>query len=90
MNLNLLDNTVERKEVIKKISEEFEKLKKRKHYGVISEQRLIRDITGLTALYRLKKAKRLEDLIENMILFGERKDWAMQGCREAFEYAKES
>ncbi len=90
MKLHLLDDAVERKEVIRKISEEFEKLKKRKRYGVISEQRLIRDITGLTALYRLKKEKDLEKLIQNMILFGERKDWAMQGCREAFEFAKES
>lgn len=78
----------EEKEVFKKITADFSKLKKRKRFGIDSEEQLIMDITVLLGIYGFDKSKKIENQIEEMIYFGEHKKWAMQGQRIEFDKLK--
>lgn len=76
------------KEVIERVFADFEKLKKRKSFTAMDADALMHDISALLGIYDLKADKGLAALIEEMITFGEKKGWALEGCRILFERIK--
>lgn len=82
-NLNL------QKEVdseIQKLKSDFSKLRKKKHFTVQDEDRLIEDVTGLLGLYSMVYEEDLRHLISEMLEFGQSKRWALEG--EIFTFEK--
>ena len=79
---------VEEKEVLKQIISDFSKLKKRKKLGKQAEDQLIKDITALLGIYGFNKSRVLAEQIEKMLVYGEKKLWAMQGQKTMFEKLK--
>ena len=80
--------TPEEKEVFNKIIADFSKLKKRKRLDKLAEDQLVKDITALLGIYGFYKSRILAKQIEEMISFGEKQLWAMQGQRTIFEKLK--
>ena len=72
-------------EGIKNFKTDFLRLKKKKRLIVQDEDKLIINITALLGLYRLGYDEELRRLISEMISFGEKNLWAMQGSRYLFD-----
>ena len=80
--------TPEEKEVFKQITADFSKLKKRKKLDKQAEFKLTRDVAALLGIYGFDKSKVLEKQIKDMISFGEKQLWAMQGQKIEFDKLK--
>jgi len=80
--------TPEEKEVFDRIVSDFSKLKKKKKLGKIQEGKLVQDIVKLLGIYGFYKSRVLEKQIKNMIDFGDKQNWAMQGQQVEFDKLK--
>lgn len=86
-NKNLIKMKFEKEaeKEIKKLKNDFYNLKKLKRLNAQHEDKLITDVTGLLGIYRLGYDEELRILISQMISFGEKNLWAMQGSRYLFD-----
>lgn len=76
------------KEWFERIRKDFEELKQKKTLTPEEEGRLLAELTGLLGWYNLDQDKQIKNLIEEMLLFGEKKKWSMAGPRSTFEHLK--
>ena len=72
-------------EEIEKLKKDFSNLKKIKRLTSMHEDKLVTDVTALLGMYRLGYDDDLRILISEMIDFGEKNLWAMQGSRYLFD-----
>ena len=76
------------KEWFERIKKEFSQMKVKKTFTVQDEGRLQAELTGLLGWYNLDPDKKMKSLIEEMLIFGEKKGWSMAGPIIAFERLK--
>lgn len=76
------------KEWVDKIKKDFNTLKKKYKHTAEDEARLLAELTGLVGWFQLDPAKHLKTLIEEMLIFGEKKNWNIAGAKIAFEHLK--
>lgn len=73
------------KEVFLKIKKDFSRLKKKRKFTKRDADKLVTDVTGLIGIYAGEYNKELAQLIEEMISFGEYKNWSLAGPRYQFD-----
>ena len=78
----------EEKEDVDRITKVFYKIKKDKKLSVQEVDDLVTDLSRLIGIYSIDKATSIAVLIEEMLLFGEENNLAVQGLRMEFEDIK--
>ena len=76
------------KEWVDKIQQDFYNFKKKKVFTAEDEGRLLADLTGLLGWFNLDPNKQLKTLIEEILIFAEKKQWSIAGPKIAFEHMK--
>ena len=76
------------KEWVEKIQQDFYRFKKKKTFTTRDEGRLLADLTGLLGWFNLDPVKQLKTLIEEMLIFAEKKKWSIADPKIAFEHMK--
>ena len=76
------------KEWVDKIQKDFRVLKKKEKFTAEDEARLLAELTGLLGWFNMDPSKELKTLIEEMFIFGEKKQWEITGAKIAFEHMK--
>ena len=73
---------------LERIKKDFSKIKKDNKLSKAEVDDFLTDITKLLGIYAADRKRELASLIEEMIIFGEENDLAVQGCRIEFESIK--
>jgi len=76
------------KEWVDKIKKDFYSFKKKHKFTAADEGRLLAELTGLIGWFQLDPGRFLKTLIEEMLIFGEKKNWNTAGAKIAFEHLK--
>lgn len=76
------------KEWFEKAKKDFEGFRKKLEFTTDDEEQLISDLTNILGWYNINPDPELEQLIEQMIDFGERKQWSMAGSLIEFDHTK--
>jgi len=75
-------------EWVEKIKRDFKKLKIKQKFSPEDEGRFLADLTGLLGWLNIDPGRKLKNLIEEMLIYGEKKKWSIAGPRIAFEHIK--
>jgi len=76
------------KEWVDKIQKDFYQFQKKHKFSAADQGQLLADLTGLLGWFNMDPTKKLKTLIEEMLIFGEKKDWEIAGPKIAFEHMK--
>lgn len=76
------------KQWVDKIKKDFYRFKKKKTFQKNDQGRLLAELTGLLGWFNLDPSKQLQTLIEEMLIFGQKKQWPITGPKIAFEHMK--
>lgn len=76
------------KEWVDKIKKDFYIFRKKKKHIQNDEARLLAELTGLLGWLKIDPSKEVKTLIEEMLIFGEKKNWQIAGPKIAFEHIK--
>lgn len=76
------------KEWVDKIQRDFHQFRSKTASAPSDEGRLLAELTGLLGWFNLDPSKQLKTLIEEMLIFGEKRNWQTAGAKIAFEHMK--
>ncbi|MFC1801345.1 hypothetical protein ACFLZB_02685 [Nanoarchaeota archaeon] len=79
---------MQEKEWFERSQKDFKEMQAKKSFTTKDEGKLLAELTGLLGWFNLDQERKVKILIEEMLIFGEKKEWSMAGPRTAFEHLK--